>query len=812
MDEAQEHEWLKAQNIIISQDLVAIAKEQLLFLEAVDRNRCLYDGPVLDRAIHRYKNYWLPLLAKHNESKLTRGPLVVPLDCEWVWHCHRLNPVRYKSDCEQFFGRILDNHDVISTVKGNFKHETAEIWDDLYPGEPYELDFCYKFTENSAAAVPAAAPSITYDLVSAVKRQSTFGYQVARPCVRDVRFLQEAVARYKGFLHLIKRNKERSIQQFCVPTYDIDLIWHSHQLQPACYSKDLIQVLGRVLEHDDTDSDRSKGKKLDVGFSSTTKQWEETFGRRYWRAGAMHRGNSPSPVVVNPIISADGKVLESCKHEKFFDLTMVETIQVYLQFVRIKNIAAEPKGSLFVNCSKKQPDLFFSSRKMISIESEVGKKYAVSFQCEPKGELVLELVSCTSSNLPRSRQQKTIGTTSLSLDDLVNSPALSVERWFELERDVLSGHEPIYLYVAVSVTVPTLAPFAFHMAPSRQYASKYCLDPLLGRIQQLKQWTCFVDAKGNEVISMQMRNFKKTEVDDSTSLKRGIVGVSGYSGQEKILAKELIGHGGLTKWLFSDSDWCLQLEKRSVDGHLIEFQGHRLVKLFLGRKLDFELEYYKKQKSEHDFITIVEFPPEYPYGKALALFNLKSGFLKINEDWFVFPGLILAFILSDTLRKHRNLKFIINGIPNGSTLESLASEGAVISGHSKDYDGTYCKKDVVKSGTCSGSCSGSCGSACNNAVTITKYGGNCSGQCGVAKKNHLEGQGCGEKGVNNIIAGNVGGKCSGKCGGGGKCGSGCRNTDLLEKIGHGGCGGGGCTGNCAADVLGKNAPVAGALA
>lgn len=116
-------------------------------------------------------------------------------------------------------------------------------------------------------------------------------------------FLEAAVARYKGFLHLIKRNMERSLNRFCVPTYDVDLIWHSHQLQPACYCKDLKGILGKVLEHDDTDSDRSKGKKLDSGFSDTTKQWEDTFGTRYWRAGAMYRGSAPSPIMAPPCSS-----------------------------------------------------------------------------------------------------------------------------------------------------------------------------------------------------------------------------------------------------------------------------------------------------------------------------------------------------------------------------------------------------------------------------------------------------------------------------------------------------------------------------
>lgn len=124
--------------------------------------------------------------------------------------------------------------------------------------------------------------------------------QVGKPSMHDTRFLEGAVARYKGFLHLIKRNQERSMKRFCVPTYDIDLIWHSHQLQSASYCKDMLALLGRILEHDDTDADRTKGKKLDVGFSETTKQWEDTYGLRYWRAGAMYKGSLPSPLDVPP--------------------------------------------------------------------------------------------------------------------------------------------------------------------------------------------------------------------------------------------------------------------------------------------------------------------------------------------------------------------------------------------------------------------------------------------------------------------------------------------------------------------------------
>lgn len=143
-------------------------------------------------------------------------------------------------------------------------------------------------------------------------------------------FLVGALARYKGFLHLIRRNREKSLKRFCVPTYDIDLIWHSHQLHPVSYCKDLNELLGKVLEHDDTDSDRTKGMKLDVGFSGTTKQWEETFGTRYWRAGAMYRGSAPTPVTDTPFLSnmIKKKIVESNEYKKILPQPEVKFVEV----------------------------------------------------------------------------------------------------------------------------------------------------------------------------------------------------------------------------------------------------------------------------------------------------------------------------------------------------------------------------------------------------------------------------------------------------------------------------------------------------
>lgn len=143
-------------------------------------------------------------------------------------------------------------------------------------------------------------------------------------------YLEGAVARYKGFLHQIKRNKERNIRSFTVPTYDVDLIWHTHQLHPSSYYKDLVDIMGMVLEHDDTDSDRTKGMKLDTGFSGTTKVWEERYGLRYWRAGAMYRGSAPSPLRTTPYpgLSFEKKSCPSKDCQKIINLPKTEVIEV----------------------------------------------------------------------------------------------------------------------------------------------------------------------------------------------------------------------------------------------------------------------------------------------------------------------------------------------------------------------------------------------------------------------------------------------------------------------------------------------------
>ena len=75
--------------------------------------------------------------------------------------------------------------------------------------------------------------------------------QVSLPNFRQKWFLNESFDRYKKFLSL----KRRYPKEFLVPCYDIDLMWHNHQIHPGAYTFDCMKILGKILPHDDTDQE-----------------------------------------------------------------------------------------------------------------------------------------------------------------------------------------------------------------------------------------------------------------------------------------------------------------------------------------------------------------------------------------------------------------------------------------------------------------------------------------------------------------------------------------------------------------------------
>ncbi|GBE89583.1 hypothetical protein SCP_1602460 [Sparassis crispa] len=131
------------------------------------------------------------------------------------------------------------------------------------------------------------------DLVGAVVRQGAFidkmhEFGWTKPGYfdsgEDELVLVHATARYHAFLDLMNTSPSLSL----LPTLDIDLVWHSHQLMGSRYEKDCMQYVRRYVDHDDT----VKENKLAMSLETTCRAWQGRFNIPYMYCGCPLPGES----------------------------------------------------------------------------------------------------------------------------------------------------------------------------------------------------------------------------------------------------------------------------------------------------------------------------------------------------------------------------------------------------------------------------------------------------------------------------------------------------------------------------------------
>ncbi|KAI0091543.1 hypothetical protein BDY19DRAFT_1030884 [Irpex rosettiformis] len=115
------------------------------------------------------------------------------------------------------------------------------------------------------------------ELVGAILRQGSFIHKIHQLgwTVQD-RFhdeeesvvLEHAIARYHAFLDLLST----STTALFVPTLDIDLVWHTHQLLGQRYADDCLKYVGRYIDHDD----KVEESRLANSFDETCRAWQAT--------------------------------------------------------------------------------------------------------------------------------------------------------------------------------------------------------------------------------------------------------------------------------------------------------------------------------------------------------------------------------------------------------------------------------------------------------------------------------------------------------------------------------------------------------
>ncbi|CAI7578465.1 unnamed protein product [Penicillium glandicola] len=117
------------------------------------------------------------------------------------------------------------------------------------------------------------------DLIGAVIRQGTFVDKmdnIGWIRSRNLRStMSHFISKYGVFFQIMAKNKGHAV----VPTLDVDLIWHTHQLSPArYYTFSTTQTEGIFINHDD----KIDEIKLNDAFAWTSRQYQKLTGGKIY--------------------------------------------------------------------------------------------------------------------------------------------------------------------------------------------------------------------------------------------------------------------------------------------------------------------------------------------------------------------------------------------------------------------------------------------------------------------------------------------------------------------------------------------------
>ena len=168
------------------------------------------------------------------------------------------------------------------------------------PGHPFA------YTDGAPCATGAselsAMGTISVDLAACAERQGGFLWQVRWAEYEREDFLCDALARYGKLVGLWATTEDT----FLVPTYDIDLMWHAHMANPAAYAADCMRLIGRLIGHDDSDTDRAFVVVVVVIRQADCGAVGRQIPRHAWHTRrAMWRGEPPRWYYEEPLLAVN---------------------------------------------------------------------------------------------------------------------------------------------------------------------------------------------------------------------------------------------------------------------------------------------------------------------------------------------------------------------------------------------------------------------------------------------------------------------------------------------------------------------------
>ncbi|CAF3514463.1 unnamed protein product [Rotaria sp. Silwood1] len=226
----------------------------LLLRQVIAQPELTQEGPTLDHFIDDYCNRMA-----RQDMKSKQQQLKLPLETEWIWHVHRLHPLSYHNDCTKQLpsGKLVDKK--IRQVLQNSKRK-------------HDAKISFSSINKNFVFVPSI------DLRKAVIRQRDFleKFQNHYLYSFDLKKMDRShfvhfVQNYVSFMKLAIK------KEMIVPTFDIDLIWHTHMRYPSQYQTASIALCGFILDHDDA----IESNTLTKVYKKTAERWKKIYNSEY---------------------------------------------------------------------------------------------------------------------------------------------------------------------------------------------------------------------------------------------------------------------------------------------------------------------------------------------------------------------------------------------------------------------------------------------------------------------------------------------------------------------------------------------------
>nr|XP_043623067.1 glycine-rich domain-containing protein 2 isoform X2 [Erigeron canadensis] len=421
----------------LSIDVVAAAGQNIGFLRNVAESHWLHHTHVLVEAIRRYDELWMPLMSDLTAESGKSPMILPPIDIEWVWFCHTLNPAAYRQYCNSRFLKLIGKPAIFNQENKEYAMDRCkEIWIAKYPTESFDNE------SDSGDVHDVKILELEYLLEEVSKQRSLFTI-FSKPYMLELVYLIAAKNRYKGFLFMLQRFAN-SCAAF-VPTLDILLLWITHKSYPTAYALDVKEMevnMEKVIQSDEPvkEEDLEKMKKL----------WEKVFDQPYEKAGCPIICNSDGvkPMIPWEITDTDVNV----KYRPLLPRFLLEVKALVKQTPIMKTLQTDVSKEFLrfqlLRCHRElkmnNPLSSFkdSWKKVVHLYCEFGTKGMV-VELRRKGGVCI-------------KGSKVVESKTFMWNELLRAPSITLE-----------GVVGQRLRVFVSITPPAQAPYLLKSVPDR---------------------------------------------------------------------------------------------------------------------------------------------------------------------------------------------------------------------------------------------------------------------------------------------------------------------------------------------------------